>query len=123
MTVAELLTRIGNEKRSQFTDAQLILWLNEVESQICDYLGMPREDWVVYTNDAESKAKTLLALPPHDDLYLDWIKAKIDFTNEDFDSYSNQQMQFFANFHEYKSYALRKGLRIEELPAQYSNVW
>lgn len=123
MTLNELLTRIQHQKPTAFSLDQKIIWVNELEAQVQEFLGIDREEWVSYTNSAEDKAKTLIVPPPHDVIYVDWLSAKIDYANGDIDDYSNNQMQFFANYHEFKSYAMRKGLRTESLPTKYSNVW
>lgn len=123
MTVAELLQRIGNRKKSSFSEQQKITWLNEIEAQVQEYLGIDPSEWVVYTTSAADKSKVLIAPAPHDVLYEDWLASKIDFANEDIEQYSNNQMQFFADYHEFKSYAMRKGLRNEDLPEKYSNVF
>lgn len=124
MTVNELLKRVDEQKPNAFSVAQKVSWLNDIETQIQEFLGYDGSRWVVYTDSDEDLAKELIVDRPYSNVYIAWIKAKIDFDNEEYESYQNNQAQFSSEFASFKSYALRNGLVSTTIvPDHFKNVW
>lgn len=124
MTVNELLKRVDEQKPNAFSVAQKVSWLNDIETQIQEFLGYDGSRWVVYTDSDEDLAKKLIVDRPYSNVYIAWIKAKIDFDNEEYESYQNNQAQFSSEFASFKSYALRNGLVSTTIvPNHFKNVW
>ena len=124
MTVNELLKRVDEQKPNAFSVAQKVSWLNDIETQIQEFLGYDGSRWVVYTDSDEDLAKELIVDRPYSNVYIAWLKAKIDFDNEEYESYQNNQAQFSSEFAAYKSYALRNGLVSTTIvPDHFKNVW
>lgn len=124
MTVNELLKRVDEQKPNAFSVAQKVSWLNDIETQIQEFLGYDGSRWVVYTDSDEDLAKELIVDRPYSNVYIAWIKAKIDFDNEEYESYQNNQAQFSSEFASFKSYALRNGLVSTTIvPNHFKNVW
>ncbi len=121
MKVSDVLKIVREEKPSQNTDGTIIRWLNEVESKMQGALNIPEEERVVYS---ENEDADLLIPEPYADFYLSWIKAKIDFVNQDFESYANYQAQFNSDYTEAKAYAYRNGLfDAKSWPKNFSNIF
>lgn len=124
MTVNELLKRVDEQKPNAFSVAQKVSWLNDIETQIQEFLGYDGSRWVVYTDSDEDRAKELIVDRPYSNVYVAWLKAKIDFDNEEYESYQNNQAQFASEFASFKSYALRNGLVSTTIvPDHFKNVW
>lgn len=124
MTVNELLKRVDEQKPNAFSVAQKVSWLNDIETQIQEFLGYDGSRWVVYTDSDEDLAKELIVDRPYSNVYIAWLKAKIDFDNEEYESYQNNQAQFSSEFASFKSYALRNGLVSTTIvPDHFKNVW
>lgn len=112
MTRQELIKQIKSEKKNQFPDEHINKWIDQLESIIEDFLGHK-------SNDPEE----LTVTAPYDVIYISWIKAKIDYTNEDYESYGNNQSQFNTDLASFKAYALRNGIVNDNLPKKIKNVW
>lgn len=108
MTLSDLITTIKQEKPSQNSDATLLRWINELEMRIQESLNVPRDEWITYT--LADGSEELIMPAPYDNVYLTWLKAKIDYVNQDFESYSNYQAMFNAEYTEAKAFAYRTGM-------------
>lgn len=101
MTVREALTAIKGIKPSQYDDETLVRWLGELDGRIyqdilCRY-GESARPALPYHVDTDM-GKALLAPFPHDDLYLKWLGAQIDYHNAEFERYNNGMVMFNAGW-------------------------
>lgn len=126
MTVRDLLNKINKEKPSSFTEAEIIAFINEIEADVAEQL---RTKVMAYTfrensdEDAETESDVpdyiyghddeldveMLAPAPYDRLYVSYVKAQIDYANEEYDSYENNQAQFITDFHDFVDWVVREG--------------
>lgn len=120
MTITKILKQIDERKPNSYSRDQKIDWINELEEAVQLFLGLDRSDWVRY--DADSLDEETVISSPHDRLYVLWLKCKIDFDNEEYESYGNQQAQFDADLTEWKKFALRSGL-VNSPVIRYKNVF
>ena len=109
MTVAELINKVNVEKPNAFSEDHLLLFINECEALVQEFLGVDSEERIKYELKSD-KDKIMIAPPPFDGMYEAFLKAKIDYTNEEHQSYANNQEQFESIWSEYKAYAVREGL-------------
>lgn len=123
MTINEVISTVKREKPNQFANEHLIQWLNEVESLVQNKLGIMIDEWFKYSVDDIENETELIVSPPYDILYVYWLKAKIDYTNEDYESFGNNQAQFQSHFNEFLAYAHRNGLVTSRLPRKFKNVF
>lgn len=107
MTIRDLLNRIQKEKPNSFTEADLIAFLNEVEAQVADELHI--EDVPVYEDNHTDLDEVLLVPAPYDRLYISYLKAMIDYTNEEYESYTNNQAQHVQDFRDFVDWVVRTG--------------
>ena len=122
MTLKELINQINSEKPSAFSSKYLCTFVNEAEQSIQEYLGTPLADRITYTWPDNEDA-VLIAPPPYDRLYKSYLKAKIDFAQEEYDSYANNVEQFNVDMAEYEGYAQRENLVINTSDNKYITNW
>ena len=109
MTLSELINKVNAEKPNAFSEDHLTLFVTECEALVQQYLGVESQDRVKYDWETD-KNKELIAPPPFDGMYEAYLKAKMDYVNEEHQSYANNQAQFEVAWSEYKAYAVREGL-------------
>ncbi len=89
-------------KPCAFDDTLLIFWISQLEGKIAvDIFHMApdeAEQFRYAENDGETET---LVKYPHDDLYVQWLAAKIDEANGEYDKYMNQMEiynRYYNNF-------------------------
>ena len=107
MTLRELLNKISDEKPNSFSDAKLISFVNEVEAEVAEELHI--DSAPVYTDADADLDKILLVTAPYDRLYISYVKAMIDYTNEEYDSYANNQAQHVQDYRDFVDWVVRTG--------------
>lgn len=122
MKLAEVIQEVQQEKPNAFDQDRLTGFINEVEADVQEYLGIDVEDRIEYKWGADGN-RELIAPPPYDVLYKSYLKAKIDYANEEYQSYANNQAQFTSDFEEWKAWAIRKAKTSETLPDRIVNWW
>ena len=107
MTLRDLLNKISDEKPNSFSEAKLISFVNEVEAEVAEELRV--EDVPVYEDNHTDLDKVLLVEAPYDRLYVSYVKAMIDYTNEEYESYANNQAQHVQDFRDFVDWVVRTG--------------
>lgn len=123
MTIAELLSKINDEKPNSFGDARLISFINEVEADVAEQLII--DPAPVYNVDTD-RSTSLLADAPYDRLYVSYVKAMVDYANEEYASYQNNQVQHTQDFRDFIDYIVRNGLVADEddpMPKRYTGIY
>lgn len=126
MIIQTLLNKVNEEKPNSFTDAKLISFINEIEVEVALQMKYEQEDIPQYENNATDKAKTLLAPAPYDKLYVSYLKAMIDFANEEYASYQNNQVQHVQDFGDFSNWVVRESKEVEgasHIPCRFRNVF
>lgn len=120
MTINNLIEKVNEEKPNSFSETKLIAYINEVEAEVCEQLNLTGTP---YANSAEDKAKTLLAPVPYDRLYVSYLKAQIDYANEEYESYANNQAQHTQDFRDFTDWVVRTGqVESNPFPTRFFNV-
>lgn len=110
MTIRDLLNKISKEKPNSFSEAELISFVNEVEAEVAEELHMDKEDVPVYVYEHDADLdKVLIVDAPYDRLYISYVKAMIDYTNEEYDSYANNQAQHIQDYRDFVDWVVRTG--------------
>lgn len=102
MRLANAIAEIRAIKPNQYDDATLTAWISELDGQLHDTVLRGRVCAPPARgpyNAQEDGDTVLLALFPYDQMYLAWLSAKIDFSNQEFDRYNNAMMLYNA-YHE-----------------------
>ena len=122
MTIQELITKVKEEKPNTFETAKYIEFINEVESTVCDVI---RREFEPYTID--DLAEDLIVPAPHSRLYVSYVKAMIDYANEEYASYQLNQEQYNIDFAEFENWVVRTGFDRDSdyvyVPARFKNLW
>ena len=107
MTLRDLLNKISEEKPNSFSEAKLISFVNEVEAEVAEELHI--DNVPVYTDNHVDLDETLLVHAPYDRLYISYVKAMIDYTNEEYESYANNQAQHVQDYRDFVDWVVRTG--------------
>ena len=112
MTIAEALAGIDALKPNQFTEAQKLGWLNELDGMVRIELVQTHEqpagqpDWEPYDSDTPQTTELLVPFP-YDQIYLYWLAAKIDYFNLEYDKYANDSQLYNNAYQTYSDYYTR----------------
>ena len=102
MTVMAALTAIKNIKPNQYDDATLTRWLAELDARIYEDVILSHETGEAFKPPHSpdvllaDQSTTLLVPFPHDDVYVKWMGAQIDYNNAEFDRYNNGMAMYNA---------------------------
>ena len=121
MTVYELIKKVKEEKPNTFTDEKLVSYVNEIESEVAEQLGHTSAP--VYSVD-KIRTSSLLLGNPYDRLYVSYLKAMIDYANEEYASYENNQAQHVQDFRDFVDWVVRTGQMEERsFTSRFSNIY
>jgi hypothetical protein len=120
MKLAEAIEQVKKEKPHSFSMDHCTLFVNEVEQQVQEYMGIAEKDRVKYVWENDGK-KELIAPAPYCALYISYLKAKIDYSNEEYESYATNQAQFESDFSDFKAWAVREKKTGKKLPDKIIN--
>lgn len=119
MTIQALIDKVNDEKPNSFGTARLISFINEIEHEVAEQLAEEFE--TEYTTDDLNTE--LLAKKPYDRLYVSYVKAMIDYANEELASYQNNQVQHVQDFRDFTDWVVRTNQAKEELvPVRLRNT-
>ena len=119
MTIETLIQKVMEEKPNSFTTAKLISFVQEIESEAAEQLGVDAPE---YTMD--SRTTELLVPAPYNRLYVSYLKAQIDYANEEYDSYQNNQAQHVQDFRDFTDWVVRtKQVTESAFPTRLRNVF
>lgn len=111
MTIRTLISKLNDEKPNSFGTDRLISFVNEVEAEVAEQLSV--EFGTGYT--AADMDSDLLAPKPYDRLYVSYVKAMVDYANEEYESYANNQAQHVQDFRDFVDWVVRTGQAVEKL--------
>ncbi len=98
MTVQELFSYVGDIKPHAFSEEQLTIWLNEIESRIqAEVLLWPPVECFRY-RWPDSQNDELLLESPDEAIYRHWMEAMIDYANGEYGKYQNAMALFNASW-------------------------
>lgn len=122
MKIRELLDYIDDVRPNAFTEAQKLVWINELEARIQRDVLLSAELWqyelprscddpIEGSCTIESgtgarctgrrimdEDKELILDPPHDAIYRHWMEAMIDYENGEYSKYQNSMQMFNAQW-------------------------
>lgn len=103
MKLREIIERVDEIKPNAFSSTVKTEWLNALEGRIAaDVLLLaPAEIGQLRYSYQEDRETELLVSPPHDDIYVLWLQAKIDEANGEYNKYQNTMQiynEHYGNF-------------------------
>lgn len=122
MKLSEAIEQVRMEKPHSFTDDHCTLFVTEIEAMVQEFLGVPVSERIKYKWEDDGN-KELIAPAPYDRLYISWLKAKIDYCNQELESYANNQDQHTADMQEFKAWAIREDKILNKPTAKLRNWW
>jgi hypothetical protein len=122
MKLYECIEDVKEEKPNAFSDEKLTKFINELEAMVQEYLGIEPKNRVEYDFDNDED-RELIVPSPYDSMYKSWLKAKIDYSNEEYYSYANNQAQFESDYEDWQAYAMGSGMVRSDIPQCIKNWW
>lgn len=119
MKLSEALEEVKKVKPNGFDDDTLTLFINKLEQNAFETLRTPLEQRKRY-KWSEDADVTLVIPPPYDNAYISWLKAQIDFNNEEHASYANNQAQFNIDYEEFEKWVIRTGAATPIPPKKFN---
>ena len=117
MTIRRLIDKVQEEKPNTFTEGKLLEYINEIEYETAEQLA---EDFEPYTNVDNTE---LLVPEPYSRLYVSYVKAMIDYANEEYASYQLNQEQHVQDFRDFVDWVIRTGQAVEHaIPRKVRNI-
>lgn len=119
MTIQKLIDKVQEEKPNTFQTDKLIEFINEIEADVAEQINL---DIPSYTE--EDMNEDLMAPSPYDRLYVSYLKAMIDYANEEYASYQLNQAQHNQDFTDFVNWIVRTGQSDKSLiPSRFTNVF
>lgn len=122
MKLSEAIERVKAEKPHSFSEDHCTLFITEVEALVQEYLGIQADKRIEY-DWKEDGNKELIVPAPYDALYISFLKAKIDYANEEYESYANNQAIHADDMEEFKAWAVREDKLQNKSNVTIRNWW
>lgn len=101
MKLSDAISRADALKPNAFSPEAKTAWLSEVEGDVqTKVLLFAPEEVISYSWERDAN-KELLVTPPHDKLYVEYLAARIDYANGEYDKYANTMQMFNAFWNEF----------------------
>lgn len=108
MTIIEAIGIIDTLKPNNYTELDKVGWLSEIEGRIKTEIIDTHEGSEKYTFDGYDQTTNtetkLLLSEPHDDIYIKWLEAKIDYNNAEYAKYNNSSTAFNNAYSTFERY-------------------
>lgn len=109
MTREDVLARVREIRPNEYQDEWALRLIDELEQRILREL---MEGYQI-----PEAGEELMAVPPYDGIYTDWIIAQIDLANSEYDRYNNDLQLFNTRWDEFARHVSRTYHR--ETPSRY----
>ena len=120
MTIQELINKVNTEKPNSFPEDKLLQFVNEIEERVSEELR-EEDDFIPYEEIDDEELKVPA---PYDKLYVSYLKAQIDYANEEIESYANNQAQHELDFDNFADWVVRtKRAEVVEIPSRFRNIF
>lgn len=119
MTIQALIDKVQEEKPNTFTTEKCLEFISEIEADVADQINVDFEGYT--TDDLE---EDLLVPKPYDRLYVSYLKAQIDYANEEYPSYQLNADQHNQDMADFINWVVRTGLSDNTLfPSRYRGIF
>ena len=109
MTIHDAIAEVDSLKSNMYGEKDKIRWLSRLDARIyqeiiCTHQRNEGEEEISFTGYGEDDGeKELIVGQPHDELYLHWLEAQIDYHNMEYDSFNNSNAVFDAVFSSFRN--------------------
>ena len=116
MTISEAIEKIDALKFNTYTQAEKVAWLSTIDglikAEVIDiHEGAEKVEFNGY-DDTTPTDTELLAPAPYDDLYIKWLEAQIDYTNDEYDRYNNSKIAYNTAYSAFQNWYTRTHMPI-----------
>lgn len=116
MKMIEAITKLDALKFNTYTQSDKVEWLSRLDNMVKKHIIDTHEGWenVIFTgyDDSTDLQTELLVLAPHDEIYLRWMEAQIDYHNGEYDKYNNAIIMFNTAYEAYQAFYTRNHLPV-----------
>ncbi len=116
MKIIEAITRLDALKFNTYTQTDKVEWLSGLDNMVKKHIIDTHEggENVIFTGyDDSTDLQTELLVPaPHDEIYLRWMEAQIDYHNGEYDKYNNAIIMFNTVYEAYQAFYTRSHLPV-----------
>lgn len=107
MTLRECIDKLDSLKPNQYSEEEKVRWLAFLEANIYNDLILTHDfgeviEYTPYTVD--DLDKELIAQFPYDEVYLSFLKMKVDEENQETTRYNNSAMLYNSHLDNYAKY-------------------
>ena len=117
MTIREAIAQLDNIKPNVYDIPTKVKWLESLDSKIKTSIIDTHEGGEAVYMPKYSPAnidQELLVGGVYDDMYIHWLKAMIDLSNNEYDLYNNEKAVFEALYVEFENYYNRTHMPISK---------
>ena len=108
MTIKECIDIADAVKPNQYSTEEKVRWLSQLDMRIfqniiCTHHRLPDEPEITFEQySSDNLSYALLEIPPHDELYVAFLKMKIDEENGESTRYNNSASMFNTLYEEFE---------------------
>ena len=118
MTIIEVIGIVDTLKPNNYTELDKIGWLSELEGRIKTEIidtheGSENTVFNGYDQNTNTETKLLIS-EPHDDIYIKWLEAKIDYNNAEYTKYNNSATAFNNAYSAFERYYNRHHMPLQK---------
>jgi len=115
MTIQKLINKVQEEKPNTFEDEKILSFINEIEADVAEELKTEKPNYTI-----SDMAVEMLAPAPYDRLYVSYVKAMIDYANEEYPSYQLNAEQHSVDFRDFADWVVRESMAAEtKIPRRF----
>lgn len=116
MTIRDAIGQIDSLKHNTYSNADKVRWISRldwmVKNHIIDTHEKPEHtEFAGYTADTDPDTRLLVG-EPHDEMYIRWLEAQIDYANGEYDKYNNSIAMFQAAYDGFQAFYNRTHMPI-----------
>ena len=108
MKIIEAITSLDALKFNTYTQTDKVGWLSRLDNMVKKHIIDTHEgaEDVTFTgyDDSTDLQMELLVPAPHDEMYLRWMEAQIDYSNGEYDKYNNSIEMYNTSWTGYQNY-------------------
>ena len=102
MTIIEAINKVDTLKPNNYSQETKIEWLSKLDGVVkAEVIDTHEGDnqYHFFGYDANTNISTELLVPaPHEDLYIRWLEAQIDYANGEYTKYNNAMSMYNAAY-------------------------
>lgn len=110
MSPNKVIEMVDSVLPNAYREEEKLQWLSDLDGMVQRVAWqLPAEETVTYSFP-EDLDRELLIPPPFDNVYVLYVRAMIDFHNNELEKYNASAQMFFSRFEDYKKAYLRENV-------------